>query len=213
MGLAVGPRAHVPVSHNRRVTNVLLIAPLRTETDRRGGRRAEGERVPGCDEGWLGHVAGRRGWVGGREDSCGGVWDGMLYQADRLEITREEGDAASGSGEYAFWITGGCPREGCRVVCRARLVSLCSQTRRNFGERDETPRHLIHHLCTIWFYDITMSLSRRNLHTRQIFRRIFNGHVFAMEDFCLAKIKRSLSQISSLTEFARYGDPLSLAFW
>lgn len=57
------------------------------------------------------------GWVG----SCGGgVWqDGTLYQADRLEIMREGGGAASGSDEYAFWITGGYPREGGRVVCRS----------------------------------------------------------------------------------------------
>jgi len=36
-----------------------------------------------------------------REGSYGG-WNGTLYQVDRLEITREEGDVVSGSGEYAF---------------------------------------------------------------------------------------------------------------
>jgi len=49
MGLAVGPRAHVPVSHNRRVTNVLLIAPLRTETDAEADEQKERE-CQGCDE-------------------------------------------------------------------------------------------------------------------------------------------------------------------
>ena len=39
MGLAVGPCAHVPISHNRRVTNVLLIASSRTET--RTGKNRE----------------------------------------------------------------------------------------------------------------------------------------------------------------------------
>lgn len=84
----------------------------------------------------------------GREGSCdGGVWDGTLYQADRLEIT-EEGDAASGSGEYAFWITGGCPREGCRVVCRSvRFSSLFALIRTvTLVNETKSEIHLIRHL-------------------------------------------------------------------
>lgn len=43
----------------------------------------------------------------------------------QLEITREEGDAAPGSGEYAFWITGGCPRGLTRCLLRSvRFSSL-----------------------------------------------------------------------------------------
>lgn len=80
-----------------------------------------------------------RGWEG----SCGGgVRDGALYQADRLEITREKGDAASGSGEYAFWITGGCPWEGCLVVCRARLVSLRSSLVTSSNETEIRPHSI-----------------------------------------------------------------------
>lgn len=104
MGLAVGPRAHVPVSHNRRVTNVLLIAPLRTEMDGRGGRRAERERK--C----LAMMRDDGSKRGGGEIAAKRDGTRRRRAISRLEITREEGDAAPGSGEYAFWITGGCPR-------------------------------------------------------------------------------------------------------
>lgn len=63
MGLAVGPRAHVPISHNRRVTNVLLIASSRTETSagkNRGSESVQGERQ-----------AGRRRGRGRREGKAG----------------------------------------------------------------------------------------------------------------------------------------------
>lgn len=44
MGLAVGPCARVPITHNRRVTNVLLIASSRTETRRTGKNRESSSR-------------------------------------------------------------------------------------------------------------------------------------------------------------------------
>lgn len=112
---------------------------------RRIDAEANGQKERGPWWGMTGtRSEGGEWWEGGREDGCGGgrrggVWDGTLYQADRLEITRQKGDAASGSGEYAFWITGGCPWEGCLVVCRARLASLRSSLANascDFGERD-----------------------------------------------------------------------------
>lgn len=103
MGLAVGPRARVPVSHNRRVTNVLLIAPPANGDGQTRRRTGERERLAVMrDDGSTGRgivaisrPAGNN--AGGRQD------------------------AAPGSGEYAFWITGGCPRRGVasRCVCRS----------------------------------------------------------------------------------------------
>lgn len=52
-------------------------------------------------------------------------------------------DAAPGSGEYAFWITGGCPWGLSRCVCRSvRFSSL-----RDLGERNFRLRLTRHSVC------------------------------------------------------------------
>lgn len=61
MGLAVGPCARVPITHNRRVTNVLLIASSRTETRRAGKNRESSSR----------EKEGARKRQGGKEDEEG----------------------------------------------------------------------------------------------------------------------------------------------
>lgn len=134
MGLAVGPRAHVPVSHNRRVTNVLLIAPLRTETDRRGGRREKERERERLAVMWDDGSTGRR-----VEERRGN----SRYIPGRLEITREEGRMQRPEAANMRFGSPADVHGGCRVVFVARFASLRYLDERNF----RLTRHLDACMC------------------------------------------------------------------
>ena len=97
MGLAVGPCARVPITHNRRVTNVLLIASSRTETRRTGknressSRERERERERGREE--------KKTRKGGKEKGKNRERErGRKHEQPlQLDITRQE----NGKGKLA----------------------------------------------------------------------------------------------------------------
>ena len=97
MGLAVGPCARVPITHNRRVTNVLLIASSRTETRRTGKNREsssrererERERERGREE--------KKTRKGGKEKGKNRERGRKHEQPLQLDITRQE----NGKGKLA----------------------------------------------------------------------------------------------------------------